>query len=78
VATAPDVTVAGMYAELLRRAGVRTLVQPQGPGYGGWGAAGALPHRILVTPNLYETAQALLADAFGDEVLAAPRDADRP
>lgn len=58
-----------MYSELLRRAGVQTLVQAQGPGYGGWGAAGALPHRILVTRNVFETSYALLNEAFGDEYL---------
>ncbi len=70
VATVPDVTLAGMYSELLRREGIRTLVQAQGPGYGGWGAAAALPHRILVTRNLYETARALLGEAFGEEFLS--------
>ncbi|MDQ3328736.1 MAG: DUF2007 domain-containing protein [Chloroflexota bacterium] len=69
LANLPDVTLAGMYAELLRRASIRCLVQPQGAGYGGWGASGFVPHRLLVTQNTYETARSLLTDTFGEDYL---------
>ena len=69
LANVPDVTLAGMYAELLRREGIRCLVQPQGAGYGGWGASGFVPHRLLVTRNTYETARSLLTDTFGENYL---------
>lgn len=69
LANLPDVTLAGMYSELLRRASIRCLVQPQGAGYGGWGASGFVAHRLLVTPNTYETARALLVETFGEDYL---------
>ncbi len=72
LATLPDATLAGMYLELLRREGIRSLAQAQGPGYGGWGATGSLPHRLLVTANLYESARTLLEDTFGDDYLTPP------
>lgn len=69
VAAVPGSTMAGMYAEFLRREGIQTMVQPQGPGYGGWGAAGSLPHTIFVTSGAYESAYAMLDAAFGSEYL---------
>ncbi len=70
VASVPDLTLAGMYEELLRREGIRAMVQAQGPGYGGWGTASGLPHRVYVTTNVFITARELLRDTFGDDYLA--------
>ena len=72
VAVVPDSTLAGMYAELLRREGIQTAVQSLGPGSGGWGGAGSMPHRIFVAPEQYDTARAILDDTFGDEYLTSP------
>ncbi len=83
VALVPDATTAEMYGELLRREGIVCLLQPQGPGYGGWGSAAGLPHRVIVTENLLETAHGLLREHFGDEYLTTlqsggPHRADLP
>lgn len=69
LATVPDATIAGMYAEYLRREGIQTLVQAEGPGYGGWGSVGALPHRIFVTVSAFETARSLISETFGEDHL---------
>lgn len=69
VAEVPSEPLAGMYTELLRRHGIQSQDQPQGPGYGGWASVSTVPHRILVMRNVFETAYDLLLEYFGDDYL---------
>jgi len=67
VATAPNETMAGLWADSLRAAGIRVLVRPLGPGIGAWGSAYMLEHDLSVLAPDADRARELLAELQEDE-----------
>ena len=67
VATAPNETIAGLWADTLRAVGIRVLVRPLGPGVGAWASAFSLEHDLSVLAPDAEHARELLAELQEDE-----------
>ncbi len=60
VATFETETEAMMWAELLRREGIPSVLVPLGPGAGGWGATVWRPFEVRVRETDVERARELL------------------
>jgi hypothetical protein len=60
--TAPNEPIAGLWQSILEDAGIPVLVQPLGAGFGAWGSASTLAHRLSVRAEDLARAQELLAD----------------
>lgn len=54
---------AGMWADALQAAGVRTLVRPGGPGAGAWASAATFEHQVFVRADQLELARKILEGA---------------
>lgn len=59
--TAPNEPIAGLWQSILEDAGIPVLVQPLGAGFGAWGSASTLAHRLSVRADDLTRAQELLA-----------------
>lgn len=62
LATAPDELTADRWRQALRRAGVRVVVKPLGPGFGGFGTHAPLEHELSVLTSDLERARMAIAD----------------
>ena len=62
LATAPNQAVAAMWAELLGRQGIRTMVKPLGPGFGALGTNAPLEHVLYVLAPDLQRARRILAE----------------
>ena len=62
VATAPNEPMADLTRQVLADAGIRALLKPVGPGYGGWGVATTLMHDVYVLEGDVERARGILAE----------------
>jgi hypothetical protein len=59
--TAPNEPIARLWEQMLREAGIPALVQPEGPGMGGWGSAALLEHDLFVRETDLERARRIVA-----------------
>lgn len=64
--TAGSEVEAGMWNQVLKKAGVRTLVRPGGPGAGAWASSATFDHQVFVRADQLELAQNVLTGALGD------------
>ena len=71
--TLPNEPLAQMWAETLRRNGIKVLVKPLGPGFGAWGSTFSFDHELHVHASDHDEAMSIvqdLTDAEADEVPA--------
>lgn len=62
VATFPSRLEADMWAELLRREGIPSVLVSLGPGAGGWGNSAFVPHQLRVRETDADRARQLLPE----------------
>ena len=67
LATVPNEPLARMWAEVLKDAGIRTMVKSLGGGIGGWGSAATLEHELYVLRSRLPEAEAILRDLAAGE-----------
>jgi hypothetical protein len=65
LATAPNETLAQLWIQALRDAGVKAMAKPLGPGFGAWASAFTLEHALYVLESQLETAREVLSDLEG-------------
>lgn len=65
--TAPNEPIARLWEEMLREAGIPSLVRPGGPGAGGWGSVATFAHDLYVRERDLARARLIVADEPGDE-----------
>lgn len=65
IATFPSQLEAEMWAELLHREGIPTVLVSLGPGAGGWGNSVFVPYQLRVRDSDVDRARRLLPDANG-------------
>ena len=66
LATAPNEPLAQMWAEVLRDAGIRTLVKAVGPGFGAWGSVATFEHELYVLRSQLGAAEDIVRDLEGE------------
>ena len=62
IATFGSHAEAEMWAELLRREGIPSVLVPLGPGSGAWGASAFVPYQLRVRADHLERARGLLPE----------------
>jgi hypothetical protein len=65
LATAPNETIAQLWLEALRGAGIRAMAKDLGPGIGGWGTAVGLEHALYVLATDLGRARRVVAELTG-------------
>lgn len=64
--TAANEPMAQMWADILKDAGIQTMLKPIGPGVGAWASAATFEHEIFVLRSQHARAEELLADEQTD------------
>ncbi|MGH2558335.1 MAG: hypothetical protein ACRDJH_04655 [Thermomicrobiales bacterium] len=80
LATAPNEMIAGMWVEALQQEGIRAMIRPLGPGFGGWASSYNLEHTISVLESRLAEARDVIAAIEGigfDEDEESPFDGPR-
>ena len=62
LATAPNESIAQLWADVLSEAGIRAMLKPLGPGFGAWGSAWNLEHNIYVLRSKLAAAKTVIAE----------------
>ncbi len=70
--------LAQMTREFLASEGIKVMLKPGGPGFGGWGSAANLEHELYVLQSQADEAREILADfeSGGDDEDALASDAE--
>jgi len=66
LATVPNEPLARMWADVLRDAGIRTLVKAVGPGFGAWGSVATFEHELYVLRSQLPDAEAIIQELDGE------------
>ncbi len=74
----PNEPLAQLCRQMLADEGIRVMLKPGGPGFGGWGSAANLEHELYVLESQVEEAREILADfeAGADEPFEDDEDID--
>ena len=68
--TAPNEPMARFWEAVLLDAGIPVLVQPSGPGFGGWGSVATFAHDLYVRKDHLTRAREIVAEDAGGEPFA--------
>ena len=66
LATVPNEPLAQMWADVLRDAGIRTLVKAVGPGVGAWGSVATFEHELHVLRSQLSEAEDIVRELEGE------------